>query len=182
MTVGRVDDDVWERIARQGEPSPQERKVFRRSVAGVLATMVGAVLLWVSGLVSPELAHGDSSGGSWDPSTRTGTYEFDLANRGILPATVLGASTRLPGVAVVMTSPAPVRLGPGARTHVRLSFRVPDCAIAIRALADRTDLDGPPIEVRVSRPWGTAVGQVRAPGGGWLADLVPGACGVDPAG
>ncbi|GAB3449768.1 hypothetical protein GCM10027517_36390 [Phycicoccus ginsengisoli] len=181
-TRGRVSDEVWEQIAQQGHPGAAERRVFRRSVAGVLAVLLGAVLVWGSGLFAPVLASGDGSAGSFDPATHTATYEFDLTNRGILPATVVGAATDVPGVTLTSTSPARSRLSPGASVHVRLALEVRDCARAVDAVTARDSFEGPPIEVRVARPWGTVVGRVHSPGGSLLADLVPGACGVDPTG
>jgi hypothetical protein len=181
-TGERVGDEVWEQIAHRAQPGPEERRMFRRSAAGVLVALLCGVALWASGLFSPVLSHGDSSGGSADSSARTATYEFDLANHGILPATVVGSGADVPGLRVVSTSPARVRLAPGASAHLRLALEVEDCPSALRAVATRDSFDGPPIEVRVSRPWGTVVGRVHSPGGSWLADLLPLACGVEPAG
>lgn len=183
MSVGDtrewVTDEVWDRLAGQGQPDRGERTVFRRSLVGVLVALLGAVLLWASGLVTPELAHGDSSGGSWDAAAHTGTYEFDLRNRGILPATVVGASTSVPGVVIRATSPARVSLAPGASVHVRLSFRVEDCTAAVFAATEGPS-SAQGIDIRVARPWGVVPARVDPPGVTWFSDLVPGACGVEP--
>lgn len=175
-----VSDAVWEQVAGQGEPGREERRAFRVGVGAVLVTLLGAVLLWGSGLASPVLDPGNSSGGSSNPTTRTVVYEFDLGNRGLMPATVVGASTAVPGVTVVAT-PGRFRLAPGESQHLRLTVTVHDCAAATQSVTAQL-FDDPPVDITVSRPWGDVTGHVQPPGGSWLEDLLPSACGLAPTG
>lgn len=176
-----VSDDVWAQIAADATGvDAHEARVMRRSALGVLFVLVVAVTVWMLGLVSPRLDHGNTSGGSTDESAHTAEYEIDVINRSWLPATMVGISVDVPGVVVTSTTPSSVRVPGGSTQRMRVTFHIPDCTAAVYAM--RTAGAEPPLlHVAVSRPWGEVTTDIQPPTALGISDLILMACGEDPS-
>ena len=177
-TQPRVSDEVWEAIAPEaGSVDERERRALRHAALGLAVLVVLAVLAWWSGVPVPRLTHGDSSGGQSDSGRRTGVYEFDVVNRGLLPVTVTAVDVEVPGVVTTSMRPPSLRVAGGASAPVRLDLQIEDCTAALRGMRARPEVEQPAIRARVSRPWGAAHATV-APGGATAVwDVIRLACG-----
>src|SRR5262245_16892380 len=125
----RVSDEVWRRL----DPNAGRlRGPLSARTSVLLAVVVPAVLLavWWSGLVVPKLSWPD---GGWSAETRfdgTVYVQIEVANEGLVPATVLRVGGEGPGYHVIgVQGGLPVELGQGESVVLTIAYQVTDCAV-----------------------------------------------------
>jgi hypothetical protein len=123
----RVSDEVWRRL----DPNAGRlRGPLSGRTSVVLAALIPslAVAVWWSGLIVPKLVW--PNGSWWAESTPGGTVyvHVEVANGGVVPATVLRAGDSGPGYQLIgLQGSLPAELGRGESVPFTLVYRVTDC-------------------------------------------------------
>src|SRR2546423_3242513 len=153
-----VSDEVWAALdPKAGAIRGAELKRLAVGAVLLVVVLVGAALLWVSGLVHSRLAWSYAEGYGAQTRDRIFATDVGILNNGWTDVRITGVGQDGPGLKLIDVSDRPnistdagrkppFTLHPGQTAVVSLSYQVTDCAAVPSGAFD--------VPVRVERPWG----------------------------